>query len=395
MYDFTCGPCLLGFLPKFKDPPLVSSTAFNNPPASTEIIGGHKQHAYVPYYQLSYGSQMTMRQRALNLFLHQFEILHRRYFLVPRIDKIVRRRFNTTDLPYLGDLERQTALMLVNTHPLIEISEPLPPNCIPVGMLHIKEPKPLEDSLREFIEAGQKGAILFSLGSNIRSDLLTKSHQKMFLEAFARTPELNFLWKFESDLDLELPPNVIISPWFPQNDILAHPRVRGFITHSGLHSTYEALYHGVPMVSIPFFADQNRNAQRAVLSRVAERLELKHLSTENILDVIQKVFRSTYYRERIRFRSSLVKDTFVKPLDNAIWWIEWLMRHPDKNYLRSPVLQLGQFKSNLYDLIGILFILTIILTVFITKRCCPAKEQRRALTKTNSLKNRNGKKKNE
>lgn len=75
MYDFTCGPCLLGFLHKFKDPPLVAATAFNNPPTSAELIGGHKQPAYVPYYQLSYGSKMNIWQRALNLFLQQFEIL--------------------------------------------------------------------------------------------------------------------------------------------------------------------------------------------------------------------------------------------------------------------------------------------------------------------------------
>lgn len=145
IYDFTCGPCLLGFMRRFKDPPIVAATAFNLPPISTEIIGGHKQTAYVPYYQLSYGSNMNIYQRALNLFLHQFEILHRRYYLVPRLDTLARRRFNMTDLPYLGDLEKQTSLMMVNTHPLIEISEPLPPNVIPVGMLHINEPKPLDE----------------------------------------------------------------------------------------------------------------------------------------------------------------------------------------------------------------------------------------------------------
>lgn len=291
---------------------------------------------------------------------------HRRYFMVPKINAMAQKRFNRTDLPYLGDLEKHTALMLVNTHPLIEVFEPLPPNIITVGGLHIKEPKPLNDELREFLEAGKKGAVLFSLGSNIRSDLLTIEQQQMFIEAFSQVPELNYLWKFESEIELDLPPNVKTSPWVPQNDILAHPRVRGFITHAGLHSTYEAMFHGVPMIAIPFFADQHRNARRAVNVGIAEKLDLKRLSTECIRKTIQKVFRSTYYRERVRFKSNLVKDTPTGPLEKAIWWIEWLLRHPDKNYLRSPVLQLGQFKSNLYDLCLIFYVASLAAAIFIT-----------------------------
>lgn len=286
--------------------------------------------------------------------------------MVPRINEMAQRRFNRTDLPYLGDLEKNTALMLVNTHPLIEQFEPLPSNVITVGGLHIKEPKLLNDELREFLEAGQKGAVLFSLGSNIRSDLLTIDQQRMFLEAFAQVPELNYLWKYESDIELELPSNVKTVPWVPQNDVLAHPRVRGFITHAGLHSTYEAMFHGVPMIVIPFFADQHRNARRAINIGIAEKLDLKRLSTDCIRRTIQKVFRSTYYRERARFKSNLVKDTPTGPLEKAIWWIEWLLRHPDKNYLRSPVLKMGQFQSNLYDLFAIIFVVTVAMAVFVT-----------------------------
>lgn len=130
---------------------------------------------------------------------------------------MAQRRFNLSDLPFLGDLEKQTALMLINTHPHIEISEPLPTSAIAVGGLHIKDPQPLSDEIRSFIEAGKKGAVLFSLGSNIRSDLLSKAQQRMFIDAFAQISELNYLWKFESDIDFELPANVKILPWVPQN----------------------------------------------------------------------------------------------------------------------------------------------------------------------------------
>ncbi len=36
----------------------------------------------------------------------------------------------------------------------------------------------------------------------------------------------------------------------------AHKNTKLFITHAGLLSTQESIYHGVPMLGIPIFADQ-------------------------------------------------------------------------------------------------------------------------------------------
>lgn len=49
------------------------------------------------------------------------------------------------NFPYLADLEKQTVISFINTHPSIEVAEPLPPNVIPVGGLQIQEPKPLSE----------------------------------------------------------------------------------------------------------------------------------------------------------------------------------------------------------------------------------------------------------
>ena len=59
---------------------------------------------------------------------------------------------------------------------------------------------------------------------------------------------------------LQLPKHVQPIKWGPQNDILAHPATKAFITHAGANSLYEAAYHAVPVVAIPIFGDQPRNA---------------------------------------------------------------------------------------------------------------------------------------
>lgn len=54
----------------------------------------------------------------------------------------------------------------------------------------------------------------------------------------------------------------IDSSWAPQNDILGHPATKAYLTASGIHSVYEAVFHGVPMLGMPIQREQLYNARR-------------------------------------------------------------------------------------------------------------------------------------
>lgn len=170
------------------------------------------------------------------------------------MDTLVGKKFGG-NIPSTAELEKRAALALVSINPAIDIPMPLPPNVIPVAGLHIQSPKPLPSDIEQFINAAQKGVVLFSLGTNVRSDMMDPVKQKLLLDAFAQLPDYHFLWKFESEL--ETPKNVLTRKWLPQTDILAHPRTRAFFTHSGLLSTQEAIWYSVPMIGMPFIYDQH------------------------------------------------------------------------------------------------------------------------------------------
>ncbi|CAL5385942.1 unnamed protein product [Camellia sinensis] len=51
----------------------------------------------------------------------------------------------------------------------------------------------------------------------------------------------------------------LLASWCPQEQVLDHPSIGGFLTHSGWISTLESISSGVPMVCWPFSADQQTN----------------------------------------------------------------------------------------------------------------------------------------
>ncbi|CAM0954870.1 unnamed protein product [Alopecurus aequalis] len=76
---------------------------------------------------------------------------------------------------------------------------------------------------------------------------------------------VRFLWVLRDACsrvqDLIRGSDSVVVSWSDQLRVLCHPSVGGFFTHCGMNSTLEALYAGVPMLTLPIAFDQPVNSR--------------------------------------------------------------------------------------------------------------------------------------
>lgn len=70
------------------------------------------------------------------------------------------------------------------------------------------------------MDRAENGAVYFSLGSNAKSKDLSFGTRTAILDALKDLP-FRFLWKYEDHSLENVPDNVKIAKWFPQQDILS------------------------------------------------------------------------------------------------------------------------------------------------------------------------------
>ena len=108
--------------------------------------------------------------------------------------------------------------------------------------------------------AGERPVVLVSLGSAYTN---RPDFYRLAIEAFGDLDwqvVLSIGRHFSVEELGELPANVEAHQWVPQLEILAH--ASAFVTHAGMGSTMEGLYHGVPLIAVPQAAEQPFNAAR-------------------------------------------------------------------------------------------------------------------------------------
>lgn len=166
---------------------------------------------------------------------------------------------------------------------VLKALEPISPPIYPIGPLQLLEkqnPEPNElKSIQlnllaedlgclEWLDSKPPNSVIYvNFGSVVR---LTSQQLIEFAWGLANSKQ-NFLWSIRHDLVIgesavlpqefedEMKERGMLSNWCPQEKILAHPSVTGFLTHCGWNSILESIGSGVPMICWPAYAEQPTN----------------------------------------------------------------------------------------------------------------------------------------
>ncbi|KAJ8733177.1 hypothetical protein PYW08_001475 [Mythimna loreyi] len=247
---------------------------------------------------------------------------------------IIRKHFGPK-VPQISELMNNIDMLFLNIHPLFETIRPVPPSVIYVSGLHQKPTKELPKDLKSYLDSSKHGVIYISYGTNVDTSLLPPEKIQIIIRVLSQLP-YDILWKWNTD---ELPgrtANIRISKWLPQADLLKHPKVKLFITQGGLQSTDEAITAGVPLIGMPMLGDQWFNVERYEFHKIGVRLDMETLTEENFKNAITKTIGDDSYRRNMERFRSLVQDAPQSPLERAVWWTEYVLRHGGAKHLRSP-----------------------------------------------------------
>jgi MGT family glycosyltransferase len=121
--------------------------------------------------------------------------------------------------------------------------------------------------------------------------------------------------------DLPLPPNAIALSWIPQIPILE--RAALMVTHGGLGTIKECIFHDVPMVVFPIGRDQPENAKRVAHHGLGLAGDLAGATPDGIFALVDQVGREPSFRENVarmgrRFREVEESGIGVRKIEEAL-----------------------------------------------------------------------------
>ncbi|KAH8260682.1 hypothetical protein KR038_012107, partial [Drosophila bunnanda] len=386
--DITEGAnCLLDMVPSLDAVPILGLSAGKLTPDLMSLLQAENtiSAARTPHHLSQVSRNMGFWNRLHNHIMYFGESLINWLIIRPVLSKMMSTH----------KIFPKLQLVLLNTHPVVDYIQNLPPRVIEVGGLHIKdEAKDLPAYIERFMDKFIYGIVYINM-PDIES---IQQGIEAVVDMIHDNPNYGFIWNV-NDMKV-LPaqmPNLLTLhvDQSPQQDILgknfnnhslyynilimnwnlvllsAVSAVKGFLNHGDSFSIQEAVYYGVPMVVLPLNLEQFNTAQRVQERQLgvmvsSNQFHLKTLSDalHSILDVDH--FTTILYSAQHKFRTRL-----QSPIEIAVWHAEQMIADPqffkdmetiDQNFfvarsldvLAVPLVLFLIFAFNLFHVISII-----------------------------------------
>ncbi|GMT04299.1 hypothetical protein PENTCL1PPCAC_26473 [Pristionchus entomophagus] len=342
--------CTLGVVRALKIPQwgwVLSTPLFRS---MINMVGVPALPSHIPSLLTDASNDMAFFKRVKNFAWELFCDLYLPLGSAP-YTAIYREKYGE-DFPTLSQIAREGSFLMVNSHADIEFPIPVTSKIVYIGGLGMKkETNQLKEPFASSVNQSTS-TVVVSFGSVADTKHMPVHWKEAFIGLFKSNPSIRFIWKFDQAIDV--PSNVLRVGWLPQNDLLGHEKVVAFITHGGYNSLGESISTGTPIVTVPLFGDQFRNAQLAEFRHFGVRVYKQDLSADNLNTALHKIMDDPSYLSSARLAQSIA---FSSPLSTGLTirhTINFTLAHPHYN---RDLPQLGFFSLYSVDVIVFLFFL--------------------------------------
>ncbi|XP_046356678.2 UDP-glucuronosyltransferase 1-2-like [Haliotis rufescens] len=236
-----------------------------------------------------------------------------------------------------GSVMSEAKLWLIQHDVLLDYPRPSMPNVKYIGDLSLRKAQPLARQFKQFYNRSTNGVVVVSFGSfvNLEQPLV----QKLFT-GLLKTP-----YSYVIRLNVTSPDKhkFLTSSWIPQNDLLANPQTKLFITNIDASDQNEAVANGVPMVGIQIHTDQYYNANRLQRKGYGIFVDFLEITPEEIADKIKYVIETPSYKGNVSRAANILNDRPWTPGQEAAYWIDHVIKYGDAHF-RSEGMKLPWYK---------------------------------------------------
>ncbi|RXM98732.1 2-hydroxyacylsphingosine 1-beta-galactosyltransferase [Acipenser ruthenus] len=319
-------------------------------------VGAPAPLAYVPEFNSLLTDNMNLFQRITNTAVYLVSRFGVQFLVLPRYDRIM-KKYNIQPEASMYDLVQGSSLWMLCTDMALEFPRPTLPHVVYVGGILTKPASPLPEEFLTWADTTEEhGFVLVSFGAGVK--YLSDDIAHTLAGALGRLPQ-KVIWRFSGTKPSNLGNNTKLVEWMPQNDLLGHSNIKAFLSHGGLNSIYEAMYHGVPVVGIPLFGDHYDTMTRVQAKGMGILLEWKKMTEEELYQSMVKVIQDS--RQDAQLLSQIHKDQPGHPVSRTVYWINYILRHNGAKHLHSAVSSIPSYQYFLLDVALVMLVGTLII----------------------------------
>uniref|UniRef100_A0A0R3S1Z7 UDP-glucuronosyltransferase n=1 Tax=Elaeophora elaphi TaxID=1147741 RepID=A0A0R3S1Z7_9BILA len=260
--------------------------------------------------------------------------------------------FGVNSNPSYVPAVKESSLVLVNNDELLEYPRLISRKIVFIGGIAVPEASPL---IEQLMDRSECGAILVSFGTVVKSEDMNHDTKKAF-------EDITFIWKYENEEeegDVHSS-NIIKRKWIPQNDLLNHRNLLGFVSHCGQNSLMESISAGVPLICMPLFGDQFRNAGTAKNRNVAVVLNKENLTATSLASALRTIIYEESYRKNAQILQKMTRQKPISARERLIRNIEFVVKYGPFDNFNVVGSDLNIFQYFLVDVLSVIVPLVLI-----------------------------------